>query len=378
MSLVAAGLVNVDGDIEDVVRAVTCAAEAGVGAGGTITDGGLSRYIAETGQSAASGERIDMGAIAFAAARTVAVRFVQRAVTGGVDDYHSIASRGSVFENASEFAIGWRQATIAPFQYQRNVATLRGSEASGQPQLTAGTAYTVIYRAEANSKQLYFCAQDIGGAGVDYVLVTSSTDAIGTDGGQHVFLGGPNTFTSQDRSINSGILGVLIYDHRIDDTELAAIALDGATGFYAQIPTAAGPTIDTQPQSQSKIVGETATFTVAATTSGGTLSYQWKRNGSNVGTDANSYTTPTLVIGDDGDTVTVDVTDSNGTTVSNTATLTVGTGPVITQPDPTDGSGEATATVTSDVPLSAAGEMLLVTFTRGAVTLRTTCWPETP
>ena len=142
--------------------------------------------------------------------------------------------------------------------------------------------------------------------------------------------------------------------------------------------TSAGPTIDTQPQSQSKLVGETATFTVAATTSGGTLSYQWKRNGSNVGTDSDSYTTPTLVIGDDGDTFTVDVTDSNGTTVSATATLTVGTGPVIMQPDPTDGSGAATATVTSDVPLSAAGEMLLVTFTRGAVTLRTTCWPETP
>ena len=53
-------------------------------------------------------------------------------------------------------------------------------------------------------------------------------------------------------------------------------------------------------------------------------------------------------------------------------------GPLITQPDPTDGSGVATATVTSDAPLTVAGEMLLVTFTRGAVTLRTTCWPETP
>jgi hypothetical protein len=42
------------------------------------------------------------------------------------------------------------------------------------------------------------------------------------------------------------------------------------------------PTITTQPQSQTKYVGQTATFTVAATGTG-SLSYQWKLGGVSIG-----------------------------------------------------------------------------------------------
>src|SRR5271168_5514763 len=52
------------------------------------------------------------------------------------------------------------------------------------------------------------------------------------------------------------------------------------------------PTITTQPQSQSVMVGSTATFSVVAT---GTapLSYQWSENGTAIGGATNSsYTTP--------------------------------------------------------------------------------------
>lgn len=238
MSLIAAGLINIDGDLVDVVRSITCAAEANVGAGATVSDGGESRFIAETHAAAVAGDRIDMGTIPFSSDRSVVVRALFRAGDGGTGNYESLGSRGAVFEPASEFAFGWRGTSLAPFQY-RNPASFvpHGSEASGQPSLTPGAAYTILYRANAASQQLYYCAQDIGGAGIDFILVTSSAAALGTDGSQHVFLGGPNTFTSADRSINAGILGALIYNHRLSDTELAAVALDGATGFYAQIPT---------------------------------------------------------------------------------------------------------------------------------------------
>lgn len=90
---------------------------------------------------------------------------------------------------------------------------------------------------------------------------------------------------------------------------------------------ASGPTINTQPANQSVYVGQTATFTVSATTSGGSLSYQWQQfiSGSwtNVGTNSSSYTTGATGYADNGDLFQVLVTDSNGTTTSSTAVLTV-------------------------------------------------------
>ena len=50
--------------------------------------------------------------------------------------------------------------------------------------------------------------------------------------------------------------------------------------------TLALPTFTTQPANQTVNAGSTATFTVAATSSGGVLHYQWTFNGSNVGSDS--------------------------------------------------------------------------------------------
>lgn len=97
------------------------------------------------------------------------------------------------------------------------------------------------------------------------------------------------------------------------------VTLQGVAVAVTVVP----PAISVQPQSQTKFPGETATFTVTASGTG-TLHYQWKRNGSNVGTDTNSYTTSALTYaGDNGAVYTVDVTDDNGTTVSSNALLTV-------------------------------------------------------
>jgi hypothetical protein len=92
--------------------------------------------------------------------------------------------------------------------------------------------------------------------------------------------------------------------------------------FTISIKPAAGPTITSQPSSVAVYVGQTANFTISATGTG-TLHYQWKVNGSNVGTDANSYTTGATVLADDGNQITCDVTDDNGTVTSATAILTV-------------------------------------------------------
>jgi hypothetical protein len=60
-----------------------------------------------------------------------------------------------------------------------------------------------------------------------------------------------------------------------------------------------------------------------AATGSGTLTYQWKKNGVNVGTNASSYTTPATSASDDNAKFTVTVRNTAGSVTSNAATLTV-------------------------------------------------------
>ena len=83
------------------------------------------------------------------------------------------------------------------------------------------------------------------------------------------------------------------------------------------------PQITDQPQSQSKVVGETATFTITAS---GTapLSYQWYRNASMVsGAVDSSYTTEILEASDDGDQFSCVVSNADGNVSSSPAILSV-------------------------------------------------------
>ena len=97
----------------------------------------------------------------------------------------------------------------------------------------------------------------------------------------------------------------------------------GSALIASFIIAASGPTINTQPSAQTAKIGASATWSVAATTSGGTLHYAWTFNGVSVGTDSASYTRAGVVLADHGHVAQVAVTDSNGTTTSATAALTV-------------------------------------------------------
>ena len=92
-------------------------------------------------------------------------------------------------------------------------------------------------------------------------------------------------------------------------------------------PPGTAPTITQQPASQYKQVGETATFSVAA--SGSTpMSYQWRKNGSSIsGATSASYTTPAISSSDNGATFSCVVSNSYGSVTSSGAVLTVGSAP---------------------------------------------------
>ncbi|MCX8516809.1 MAG: DUF1566 domain-containing protein [Rhodoferax sp.] len=88
------------------------------------------------------------------------------------------------------------------------------------------------------------------------------------------------------------------------------------------------PTIGTQPASQSVVTGSSATFTVA-TTGSAMLTYQWKKNGTDIsGATNSSYTTPPTTSADDGAQFSVVVSNSAGSTTSSDARLGVTNVPV--------------------------------------------------
>ena len=85
--------------------------------------------------------------------------------------------------------------------------------------------------------------------------------------------------------------------------------------------TAVKAAIESQPANLSVVVGETAKFSVTAT--GTSLSYQWKKNGTDIsGATSNPYTIAATTMADGG-AYSVVVTNSLGTVTSNDATLTV-------------------------------------------------------
>jgi hypothetical protein len=109
-------------------------------------------------------------------------------------------------------------------------------------------------------------------------------------------------------------------------------AITGANGttttIEALLSVAGAPVITTQPSGATVSVGQTASFTVAAT---GATSYQWRKNGANIGgATSASYTTPATVISDNNAMFSVVVSNSTGSVTSNNALLVVGEAPIIT------------------------------------------------
>jgi Immunoglobulin domain len=105
-----------------------------------------------------------------------------------------------------------------------------------------------------------------------------------------------------------------------------ALALSACGGGASTIPTepaANAPAITAQPTAQSIVIGQTATFTVAASGMA-PISYQWQKNGAAIdGATSASYTTPATASADNGALFTVVVSNSAGNATSNAAKLTV-------------------------------------------------------
>jgi hypothetical protein len=123
-----------------------------------------------------------------------------------------------------------------------------------------------------------------------------------------------------------------------------AMCVSGTAGVPA-------PTITTQPTAQSVALGQTATFTVAATGTG-TLSYQWYLDDNLIsGANSASYTTPATTATDNGDLFSVTVTNSGVTVMSQQVPLTV-TGGTCTAAPSAPGTLTSTTSGTTSIALA--------------------------
>jgi hypothetical protein len=152
---------------------------------------------------------------------------------------------------------------------------------------------------------------------------------------------GTATLTYQWKKNGGAISGATSASYTTPATSISdngasfTVTVSNSTGSATSNPatlsvTAApvAPSITAQPASTSILAGQTASFTVGATGTG-TLTYQWKRNGSAIsGAISASYTTPATTVSDNGASFSVTVSDAGGSATSNAATLTVTAAPV--------------------------------------------------
>jgi hypothetical protein len=101
----------------------------------------------------------------------------------------------------------------------------------------------------------------------------------------------------------------------------------GEVSSPPQTPAAVAPAITQEPGDVSVVAGQSATFSVSAS---GTapLTYQWRRNGTDIGTNAANHTTAATTLADNDAKFTVTVSNAAGNADSAEATLTVTSAPV--------------------------------------------------
>jgi alpha-tubulin suppressor-like RCC1 family protein len=146
---------------------------------------------------------------------------------------------------------------------------------------------------------------------------------------------------------------------------LAGITSLGLTGcFFSSSENA--PEITQQPAARAVFKNQTARFSVGVKGKA-PLAYQWRRDGVEIaGATDVAYTTPKVIVADDGAKFSVVITNSKGTVTSEEATLTVYGPPTITT-DPA--SQTVTVGATAAFTVTAAGQGLVYQWFRDDIAI---------
>ena len=164
------------------------------------------------------------------------------------------------------------------------------------------------------------------------VVLTAPVFLWGATVSNHTYTSG-QTVVVQDSTIDTS--GAVIVSNNANVTFLASTkvtlkpgftALTGSE-FIAEIDTISAPTITSHPSSINVYVGVDSFFSVSAS---GAASYQWKKNGTNIGGATGSNYTITASQSSDAANYAVVVSNSGGSVTSDSASLTVSAIPTVT------------------------------------------------
>ena len=220
---------------------------------------------------------------------------------------------------ATNPALAINNAGEVGFFYQKLTGGIWNNQADFAPKNDPFTNPTTIVLANLADGSTGTCGQPTIG---DY----SGLIAVGAD-----FYG---VFSGDNTPNSANFPHGITYQRQVNWSSQQLLSTDGVTQvstsldpFFFHISglgtTATAPSITTQPASTTVNAGATATFSVGAS---GTapLSYQWQKNGTNIGgATSASYTTPATTSTDNGATFSATVSNAAGSATSNNATLTV-------------------------------------------------------
>ncbi len=262
------------------------------------------------------------------------------------------------------------------YQWRKNSATITGATSSSYttPVTTtadSGSTFSVVVTNSAGSATSNNATLTVNAAAVAPSITSQPASQTVTAGQTATFTvsaAGTAPLSYQWRKNGTNITGATSNSYTTPVTTTA----DSGSTFSVVVSNSAGsatsnnatltenaaavaPSITSQPGNQTVTAGQMATFSVSAA---GTapLSYQWRKNGSNItGATSNSYTTPATTTADSGSTFSVVVTNSAGSAPSNNATLTVNAAAVAPSITSQPASQTVTAGQTATFTVSASG-----------------------
>ncbi len=238
------------------------------------------------------------------------------------------ASQSVIAGQTATFTVAATGSGTLFYQWKKNGTVISGATAASYTTPATvtgdtGSTFTVTINSSVGSKTSNAATLTVTAAPVAPSITTqpaNQTVTVGQTATFSVTATGTATLTYQWKKNGTAITGATAASY----TTPATVAGDTGSSFTVTITNSVSnvtsnpatltvnvpPSISTQPANQTVTAGQTATFAVVATGSG-TLSYQWKKNGTAItGATGASYTTPATVAGDNGASFTVTVTDS--------------------------------------------------------------------
>ncbi len=167
-------------------------------------------------------------------------------------------------------------------------------------------------------------ADGLGSSDVFGIQVLGTTVYAATRGGLSISTDGGSSFTNYTTSNTTGFGANYVQTVYVTSDKIYAGTEAGLSVCEACTPVTPSVAIAADP-GNSITPGTSVTFTATPTNGGSTPAYQWKVNGTNVGTDQATYTSTTL---EDGDVVTCEMTSNDpcadpATAMSNEITMEV-------------------------------------------------------